>query len=253
MRTVIILLAFLVCCMTAIQAQKIDNIEAEAVGGKIRVTCTLQTASPVDLTLSWSDDGGQSFNTCVSVSGDLFNRSGGTAVIEWDCGKDGIIMGDFIFKITSLPAANPQVEVAEIPPVTKPSRTTETKPTQTTHPNNLHMKRTTSRRSNLLFAAGGVSIAAGVAASILFTKPYTEEKNSLIIKGKEHNLVYAAAGVVTGGVCIGSGISLKKKARLQPQNIDYSSDHSRSPVYRDNHLHLNLVAYGNEAGLRLTF
>jgi TPR repeat protein len=135
----------------------------------------------------------------------------------------------------------------------KPPVRTEPKSNLNANVDNLHMKETTSRRSNVLFAAGGVSVAAGVAATLLATKPYTEESSDKIIKGKEYNLVYAAAGVVVGGVCIGTGISLKKKARLQPQNMDHGNDRSYSPVYRDKHLCLNLVAYGNEAGLRLTF
>ena len=105
----IILIALVFCFWQSIlRAQTVDNIEAIAVGGQIQVSCRLQASTPVDLSLSWSDDGGLSFNPCLTVSGDLLYQLSGTKVINWDCGKDGIIMGSFIFKITSLPAASPQ-------------------------------------------------------------------------------------------------------------------------------------------------
>ena len=113
-------------------------------------------------------------------------------------------------------------------------------------PHNLRIKGgTTIRRSGLLFVAGEVCIAGGLVASILSTKTYPD--------GKEYNFIYAASGVVVGAVCIGSGIKLKKKEKNQSQNIDYSYNRSHSTSYCDNYSHLNLVVYGNEVGLRLTF
>jgi len=111
---------------------------------------------------------------------------------------------------------------------------------------NLRIKKeTSSRRSSLLFVAGGVGIAGGIAATLLTTKPYSEVNNGMIINGKEYNLIYAGVGVVAVGVCIGTGIKFKKKERVQTQNIDFS--------YNNSHSHLNFVTYGNEIGLRLTF
>ena len=121
------------------------------------------------------------------------------------------------------------------------------------YPNNLHLQKgAISHRSGLLFVAGGVGIAGGIAASILSAKHYTEVSNGMMINGKEYNLIYAATGIVVGGVCIGTGIKLKKKAKSQP-NMDYGYNGSHSTLYRDNYSRLNLVVYGNEAGIRLTF
>ena len=95
-------------------------------------------------------------------------------------------------------------------------------------------------RSSALFVAGGACIIGGIAATILTPKAYTDYGNGKIVEGKEYNLVYAVAGVAAGSICIGSGISLKKKdARLSANRNDNAI--------------LNLVATGNGAGLRLTF
>jgi len=121
-------------------------------------------------------------------------------------------------------------------------------------PENLRIKKeSSSRRSSLLFVAGGVSIAGGIAASLLSTKPYSEVNNGMIINGKEYNFIYAGVGVVAGGLCIGTGIKFKKKERVQPQNIDISYNRSHTPAKSYNYSHLNFVSYGNDVGLRLTF
>jgi len=95
--------------------------------------------------------------------------------------------------------------------------------------------------SGTLFVTGGICIAGGIAASLLTPKTYTDYGNGTIVEGKEYNLVYAAAGIVAGSVCIGSGISLKKKEK------------ARSLAYRNDYAYLNIIATGNGAGLRLTF
>ena len=115
----IILLALYACFLQTIQAQIVDKIEARVAGSKIQVSCTLQTSLLVDMSLFWSDDGGLSFHPCLTVNGDLTNQSSGRKVIVWDCGQDGIIMGSFIFKITSLPAANPQAVTPVVEPAEK--------------------------------------------------------------------------------------------------------------------------------------
>jgi len=98
-------------------------------------------------------------------------------------------------------------------------------------PDNINIDtKSLNRRSTIFYAAGGASIAVGVAATFLFSKSYTEYSNDgYRMKGKEYNMVYSAAGVIVGGACIGAGIYFKKKSNL------------------------NVVAYGNELGLRLTF
>jgi hypothetical protein len=118
---------------------------------------------------------------------------------------------------------------------------------------NLRLERGNKNRSGLLFAAGGVSIVAGGAASFLLSKPYTEYGDGHRITGKEYNLVYAAAGVVVGGVCIGTGISLKKKSKTFPNSIGYNYNPSITPSARDPHSRLDLVAAGDGIGLRLSF
>jgi len=119
---------------------------------------------------------------------------------------------------------------------------------------NLSIKNeTASSRSSLLFVAGGVCIVGGIAATLLSTKPYSEVSNGMIVNGKEYNFIYTGVGVVAGGVCIGTGIKLKKKERVQPQNIDISYNRSHTTSKNYNYSHLNLVSYGNDVGLRLTF
>jgi len=98
-----------------------------------------------------------------------------------------------------------------------------------------------TNRSGTLFAVGSVCIIGGIAATALLPKTYTDYNNGTIVEGKEYNLGYAVVGLVAGGICIGSGISLKKQGK------------AGSLSYRDDQLILNLVATGNGAGLRLTF
>ena len=108
-------------------------------------------------------------------------------------------------------------------------------------------------RSTVFYTAGGVSIAAGVAATILLPKEYTEYGNAKRIVGKQYNLVYTAAGLVAGGVCIGLGINQKKKVYKRVIDVTSNNSRTRSPSNRDNSSRLDLVAAGNIAGLRLTF
>ena len=120
-------------------------------------------------------------------------------------------------------------------------------------PDNLFVdKATKSRRSGRLYIIGGGCIAAGVAATFLATTPYEDPKyaEGYIEKGHAYNLIYAAAGIVAGGVCIGYGIHIKKKERAQ--HVSYN-DPTTVPSCCDSRLHLNLVACGNHAGLRFTF
>ena len=108
-------------------------------------------------------------------------------------------------------------------------------------------------KSTTFYALGGVSIAAGIAATLLLPKDYTEYEGTKRIEGKQYSLVYTVVGVVAGGVCIGLAINHKKKASEKPLNMSYDNIHSRSPSIRDNPSRLDLVATGNLVGLRLTF
>jgi hypothetical protein len=88
-------------------AQQITNTEAEAIEGKIRVTCQLQASAYQDLFLSYSEDNGRSFLPCLTVAGDLVNQLDGSKELIWDCVKDDVIMGSFVFRVTCAPSTNP--------------------------------------------------------------------------------------------------------------------------------------------------
>jgi hypothetical protein len=107
------------------QAQRITKIEAEAVDGKIRVTCELQTNTYQNLILSCSDNDGQSFFLCQTVTGDVVNQLSGPKELIWDCAKDGIIMGNFIFRVTCAHSARPPVQTDRKtePKKTEPQKT----------------------------------------------------------------------------------------------------------------------------------
>ena len=117
----------------------------------------------------------------------------------------------------------------------------------------LNIQKGAKNKSTMFYAIGGVGLAVGVAASLLITSPYEEFGNAEIVKGKQFNLIYAVAGLAIGGVCIGKGIQLNKKAKAQPRNTGYYDYPSPAPAYADNPSRLDFVATGAGAGLRLTF
>ena len=192
----IIPLVLLTCCLQVAQAQKVDNIEAKVVEGKIQVSCTLETASPVDLFLEWSDDEGLSFAYCMTVSGDLTNQSSGTKVIVWDCGQDGIFMGNFIFKITCQPVANSQAIIPVVEQEEKKNiRNQKEVPVAKTIPSTTaRSKNTTQNRQSQIRESANVS-------------PRTDSSFS-----KSHFLVMA-------GVAVGSPISYSLTAGYLPKKI----------------------------------
>jgi hypothetical protein len=106
----IITTMFLAACLWPAAAQQVTKTEAEAIEGKIRVTCELQTSTYQDLYLSYSEDNGQSFLPCRTVAGDLVNQLSGRKELIWDCAKDGIIMGNFVFRVTCMPSVHPLIE-----------------------------------------------------------------------------------------------------------------------------------------------
>ena len=117
----------------------------------------------------------------------------------------------------------------------------------------LSIQKGATNTSTTFYAIGGISIAAGIAATIFLAKEYEKYGHAKKIIGKEYNLIYAGAGLAIGGFCIGKGIQLKKKQKAQPRNMSYHNNPSHLPSYCDNHLRLDLVATGNGAGLRLFF
>lgn len=94
-----ILLLFLVCTVGIIYAQQVEQVEASLRGGEIQVTCLLQTDTYQDLSLYYSEDNGRTFLPCHTISGDINNQLQGGKIILWDCAKDGIVMGNFVFKV----------------------------------------------------------------------------------------------------------------------------------------------------------
>ena len=119
-------------------------------------------------------------------------------------------------------------------------------------PDNLHIKEAKNRRPGApFFVVGGVAIAGGIAGTLLTTSgPKVKVRDGNIVKWKETNLIYASAGVVIGGFCIGSGIRLNKKAGVHSNSCGDS--YIPLPPSKGE-LSLNIVAYGNELGFRLTF
>ncbi|MDR1357316.1 MAG: hypothetical protein LBJ58_06575 [Tannerellaceae bacterium] len=100
-------IAMFACCLSGLQAQRVTGTEAEAVDGKIRVMFHLEAVAYQDLYLSYSGDGGRSFSPCLTVLGDLTNQLGGDKELMWDCGKDGVVAGEFVFRVTAIASANP--------------------------------------------------------------------------------------------------------------------------------------------------
>jgi hypothetical protein len=106
-----------------IMAQQISRVEAAAVGNKIQVTCELQSNTPLDLYLLYSEDG-QVFKPCATVTGDILRQTSGQKTLIWDYAADGIIMGKLIFKVYSIPAeiaAMEEVEKAAEKPIQESS------------------------------------------------------------------------------------------------------------------------------------
>ena len=112
-----------------------------------------------------------------------------------------------------------------------------------TKPETLSIQKGATSKSTTYYTIGGISIAAGIAATLFLTKEYEEYGYAKKIVGKEYNLIYAGAGLAIGGFCIIKGIQLKKKAKAKTPTTSY----------RENHSHIDLVATGTGAGLRLTF
>ena len=105
-----------------------------------------------------------------------------------------------------------------------------------------------SKSGTTWIVAGSAVILAGIAATALLPKPYTEVKDGFQITGKEYNLLYAAGGLVAGGVCIGKGIGVNKKKK---QATKLQAAHMFST--KDSYAYLNMVAATNALGIRITF
>lgn len=120
-----------------------------------------------------------------------------------------------------------------------------------------------SKVSGVLYAIGGVSIAAGVAATYFIVDPKIQagsedfskssEANPYYTITKKRDPLYLIAGGAVGAVCIGTGVILKIKKNAQNKNWVYEPNHSQPLPNPDNDVRLNLVAAGNGIGFRITF
>jgi hypothetical protein len=194
--------------MSVAQAQKIEHIEAEVTGGKIQVNCTLQTPSLMDLSLFYSDNDGQAFNPCRTVSGDLLNQASGSKTILWDCGADGMIMGSFVFKVNCLPAANPPKENPEAP---QTARRTETAP-----PDTASDPKTSERKTRLLLMPGaGIGAPLSGSLTVGFLSGhwggYAKAKSNFASKGEsqtggQNDAYYDGNYSKTGRLSVSAGL-----------------------------------------------
>ena len=101
---------FLMTPSFGVIAQIVSNITAELISGKVAVHYNLQSAEPVNCTLSYSVDG-FSFVPCRTVSGDLVSQTTGNKTILWSYPADNIRNGSFYFKVEALKATQPATAV----------------------------------------------------------------------------------------------------------------------------------------------
>lgn len=103
-----ILLLFGLIFFPVLKAQQVKNVVAMPHNDTIQVSCLLKTQSLCSLQLQYSDNNGLTWNDCKTLQGDIFNQTSGEKNIYWNCLKDGVIMGNFIFRVqvTSSPASD---------------------------------------------------------------------------------------------------------------------------------------------------
>jgi len=115
-----------------------------------------------------------------------------------------------------------------------------------------------SKMPVVLYSVGGVAIVAGIAVTYLIPAKTSDDFSSSNETGKylevqKRNPVFLIAGGVIGGVCIGSGIIIKKKNSAKLSAASFDNDVPQSFPHPNDDLRLNLIATNNGAGLRLTF
>ena len=96
--TIWALVSFSFFCL---QAQTtVSNVKASFTETNVTVNFKLETDYLVDIILLYSNDNGINWPICISISGDIKQQSSGNKTIVWDCLKDGIVQGDFLFKVS---------------------------------------------------------------------------------------------------------------------------------------------------------
>jgi len=113
---------------------------------------------------------------------------------------------------------------------------------------NANVIKTTAKSGTLWIIAGTVAILGGITATILWPESsYYGGKFGYLIRGDaKYSLLYTAAGLVAGGVCIGKGIRInRQKKKIHTQACAQPAN--ANPAY------LNWVAAHNALGFRITF
>ena len=115
-----------------------------------------------------------------------------------------------------------------------------------------------SKMPGVLFAVGGVAVVAGIAGTYLLPGKADDDfsasnETGTYLEVQKRNPVFLIAGGVIGGVCIGSGIVIKKKNSNKLSAAFYENDVRQQFHRPDNDMRLHVVAVYNGAGLRLTF
>lgn len=107
MKRFIFTLFFGLLLFPLLKAQEVKDIVATASNDTIIVTCQLETDFLCTLQLQYSDNKGLTWNNCKTIQGDIANQAGGTKTIYWNCLSDGVIMGNFLFKVVVYPISQP--------------------------------------------------------------------------------------------------------------------------------------------------
>ena len=117
------------------------------------------------------------------------------------------------------------------------------------------IKTTTKSKPGMPWILTGTAvILGGIAASFFLKEDISGGGSELgkipgdryLITKYRYNLLYAAGGLVAGGVCIGKGISMNKKKKRLSQQANIHS-------FRNYGAYLNVLAATNTLGFRITF
>ena len=112
-KQLILLIALLYCSFVGATAQTVTNVQAKFTDCNIEVRYDLATTKPVNLTLQYSGDDGNTWIPCATVTGATNNQSAGTnKLIIWDNQADNIRHGLFDFRVELPPKE--QAECVEI-------------------------------------------------------------------------------------------------------------------------------------------
>ena len=114
--------------LSVINAQQVTNLTATANNDTIQVSCTLETDVLCSLQLQYSENNGLTWNDCKTIQGDISDQASGEKNIYWNCLKDNVLMGNFIFKIilhTTSISTVPQKEKEPLKNAPKPTQQME--------------------------------------------------------------------------------------------------------------------------------